>query len=291
MRLHAQRLPWPCERLPPGIFKLMSLPPDESAVPVVVLCGGKGTRLREETEYRPKPMIEVGGRPIVWHIMRSYSHFGFKNFVLCLGYKGFAFKEYFLNYREIGSDLTVDLGSGDGVEFMSEGADDVDWRVTLAETGLDTMTGARVKRIERYIQGDTFMLTYGDGLADIDLEELYRFHLRSEALVTVTGIHPPSRFGEMAVEGDRVNSFTEKPQVSEGLVNGGFFVCQRGFFDYLSNDESCILERDPLRRVAADGQLAVYRHGGFWQCMDTFREYELLNELWESGSAPWRLWE
>ena len=264
--------------------------PKGADVPVVILCGGLGTRLREETEYRPKPMVEVGGRPIVWHIMRSYAHHGFNNFVLCLGYKGMVVKEYFLNYRAIANDFSIHLGEHNAVTFLDSGGDNVDWTVTLAETGLHTMTGGRVKRIKKYVDADTFMLTYGDGLADIDAGALLDFHRESGKLVTVTGVHPPSRFGEMVVSGDAVQQFSEKPQVSEGVVNGGFFVCQREFFDYIDDDTSCILEREPLQRVAADGQLAVYVHDGFWQCMDTYREYEMLNAHWDSGKPPWRVW-
>ena len=256
----------------------------------VILCGGLGTRLREETEYRPKPMVEVGGRPVVWHIMRIYAHHGFNQFLLCLGYKGFMIKEYFLNYRAIANDFTLTLGQRASITYADRD-DEVDWTITMADTGLDTMTGARVKRVAKYLAGDTFMLTYGDGLADIDIQRLLRFHRETGRLVTVTGIRPPSRFGEMEVQDNIVTSFTEKPQVSEGLVNGGFFVCERGFLDYLDEDESCVLEHEPLRRVAADGELAVYAHAGFWQCMDTFREYELLTGLWERGEAPWRVWQ
>ena len=259
-------------------------------IPVIILCGGRGTRLREETEYRPKPMVDVGGRPIVWHIMRIYAHYGFKRFLLCLGYKGFVIKEYFLNYRAIANDFTLTLGQRAAITYADHD-DEVDWTMTLADTGLDTMTGARVKRIEKYLDGDTFMLTYGDGLADIDIGALLRFHHQAGKLVTVTGIRPPSRFGEMHVQGNLVTEFTEKPQVSEGLVNGGFFVCQREFLSYLSVDESCVLEHEPLKRLVADGQLAVYPHEGFWQCMDTFREYEVLTGLWERGEAPWRIWK
>jgi glucose-1-phosphate cytidylyltransferase len=258
-------------------------------IPVMILCGGRGTRLREETEYRPKPMVEVGGRPVVWHIMRIYAHHEYKQFLLCLGYKGFMIKEYFLNYRAIANDFTLTLGQRPSVTY-ADSDDEVDWTITMADTGLDTMTGARVKRAAKYLEGDTFMLTYGDGLADIDIQELVRFHREMGRLVTVTGIRPPSRFGEMNVQDNIVTSFTEKPQVAEGLVNGGFFVCERGFLDYLDEDESCVLEQDPMRRVAADGELAVYTHSGFWQCMDTFREYELLTGLWEDGRAPWKVW-
>jgi len=259
-------------------------------IPVVILCGGQGTRLREETEYRPKPMIEVGNRPIVWHIMRNYAHFGFDEFVLCLGYKGDAFKEYFLNYRALANDCTVRLGRDWGVSVMNGGDDDVDWSVTLADTGQDVMTGARVRRVARYLNSETFMLTYGDGLADVDLAKLLAFHREQGLMVTVTGVRPPSRFGELDVEGTRVSTFMEKPQVSGGVVNGGFFVCQHEFLDYLDDDPTCVLEGEPLRKAAKDGQLAVYTHEGFWQCMDTFREYEILNRLWQSGDAPWRVW-
>lgn len=263
---------------------------EQPEIPVVILCGGKGTRLREETEYRPKPMVEVGGRPILWHIMRSYAHFGRRSFVLCLGYKGEMIKQYFLNYRAMANDFTVRLGRDAAVEITSGGDHDVDWTVTLVDTGLDTMTGARVKRVAKHLQGDTFMLTYGDGLADIDIDALLKFHRETGKLVTVTGIHPPSRFGELQIQNNLVVEFLEKPQVSQGMVNGGFFVCERQFLDYLDDDPSCILEREPLLKLAEDGQLAVYRHDGFWQCMDTYREYEMLSRMWEEGSAPWRLW-
>jgi glucose-1-phosphate cytidylyltransferase len=199
-------------------------------------------------------------------------------------------KQYFLNYRAMANDFTVRLGRNEAVDISAGGDHDVDWTVTLVDTGLDTMTGARVKRVAKHLQGDTFMLTYGDGLANIDINALLSFHREAGKLVTVTGIHPPSRFGELQIQNNLVVDFTEKPQVSQGMVNGGFFVCQREFLDYLDEDPSCILERDPLLRLAADGQLAVYRHDGFWQCMDTFREYEMLSRMWDEGNAPWRLW-
>jgi len=261
----------------------------QERIPVVILCGGLGTRLREETEYRPKPMVEIGGRPILWHIMRLYAHAGFKEFVLCLGYKGMMIKEYFLNYQPLVSDFTIRLGEAPSVSYLN-GREAVDWSVTLVDTGQDAMTGARVKRVQRYVNADRFMLTYGDGLASIDIRELLRFHRNQRKLVTVTGVHPPSRFGEMNVRNGVVQHFDEKPQISEGMVNGGFFVCEKGFFDYLSEDESCVLEQEPLQRVAGDGQLAAYSHEGFWQCMDTYREWQLLTNLWESGRAPWKVW-
>jgi glucose-1-phosphate cytidylyltransferase len=268
----------------------MSTNRSRSHPPTVILCGGKGTRLREETEYRPKPMVELGGRPILWHIMRIYAHYGHKNFVLCLGYKGDMIKQYFLNYRAMENDFTVKLGHDQGIRINSGGDHDVDWSVTLADTGIDTMTGARVKRVAQYLDTDTFMLTYGDGLADINLESLLRFHREMGKIVTVTGVHPPSRFGELKVTGNVVVDFEEKPQVSQGMVNGGFFVCQREFLDYLDDTPACVLEREPLMRVAADGELAVFSHDGFWQCMDTYREYEILNGLWEANEAPWGVW-
>jgi glucose-1-phosphate cytidylyltransferase len=264
-------------------------PPSLERVPVVILCGGLGTRLREETEYRPKPMVEIGGRPILWHIMRLYAHFGFKEFILCLGYKGMMIKEYFLNYQALATDFRIRLGEASSVSYL-DGTEGVDWSVTLAETGQGSMTGARVKRIEKYVDTDRFMLTYGDGLASIDVRRLLDFHTSQGKLVTVTGVHPPSRFGEMHVRGGVVSSFDEKPQISGGLVNGGFFVCERGFFDYLSDDDDCVLEHEPLRRAAVDGQLAAYAHDGFWQCMDTYREWQLLNRMWESNAPPWRVW-
>ena len=263
----------------------------EERIPVVILCGGLGTRLREETEYRPKPMVEIGGRPILWHIMRLYAHAGFKDFVLCLGYKAMLIKEYFLNYQPLVSDFTVRLGEAPSVSYLNNGNEVVDWTVTLVDTGLETMTGARVKRVQKYVDAERFMLTYGDGLANVDIRETLRFHRAHKKLVTVTGVRPPSRFGEMNVCKGVVEHFDEKPQISEGMVNGGFFVCERGFFDYLSADESCVLEQEPLRRVAADHQLAAYSHDGFWQCMDTYREWQLLNNLWESGEAPWKVWQ
>lgn len=265
-------------------------PPTPERIPVVILCGGLGTRLREETEYRPKPMVEIGGRPILWHIMRTYAHYGFKDFVLCLGYKGMTIKEYFLNYQPLVSDFTIRLGEAPSVEYLNGGLEEADWSVTLVDTGLEAMTGARVKRVAKYIKSDRFMLTYGDGLANIDLRKLLQFHREHGRLVTVTGVRPPSRFGEMNVDGGIVRHFDEKPQISEGMVNGGFFVCERTFLDYLSADESCVLEQDPLRQVAADGQLAAYDHDGFWQCMDTYREWQMLTHLWESKQAPWKVW-
>ncbi|MBE7480993.1 MAG: glucose-1-phosphate cytidylyltransferase [Polyangiaceae bacterium] len=255
----------------------------------VILCGGRGTRLREETEHKPKPMIELGGKPIIWHIMKMFAAHGITDFVLCLGYKGDVIKEYFLRYEAMSSDFTITLGRADQIEFHTPHSES-GWRITLADTGPDAMTGARVKRVQRYVGNERFFLTYGDGVSDVDLDAVVRFHESHGQLGTVTGVRPPGRFGELAVEGDRVTSFSEKPPTAGGLINGGFFVFEPAFFDYLSSADDCILERAPLEQLSRDGRLQVYRHEGFWQCVDTFRDYELLNSLWNSGSPPWRVW-
>jgi len=256
---------------------------------VVILCGGKGTRLREETEYRPKPMLPIGEHPILWHIMKLYAHYGHTDFVLCLGYKGDMIKDYILNYRYLNSDLTVHLGQKREVVFH-EACDEAAWTVTLASTGEDTMTGARLKRIEKFIKGDLFMMSYGDGVGNVDLRALLEFHQRHGKLVTLTGVRPPGRFGELVTKDDLITEFNEKPQTTAGRINGGFFVFSRKFFDYLNEDAGLILEQAPLRRVAADDQLMCFPHDGFWQPMDTFREFELLNQLWKSERAPWKVW-
>ncbi len=255
---------------------------------VVILCGGMGTRLREETEFIPKPMVEIGDRPILWQIMKIYSHYGYKDFILCLGYKGNVIREYFLQYDVYNSDVTVEVGSR---RIVTHDAfhDEHGWRITLAETGLHTMTGGRVKRIERYIDDDTFMVTYGDGVADIDIKALLAFHERQGRIATVTAVRPVARFGELQVEGDRAVRFQEKPQVQEGWINGGFFVFNRRMFDYVGGDD-CILESESLARLAAEGQLAVYRHHGYWRCMDTRRDLEFLSSEWASGEPPWAVW-
>lgn len=257
---------------------------------VVILCGGVGTRLREETEYRPKPMVPIGGRPILWHILHRYAAYGFHDFVLCLGYKGEMIKDYFLHYRTRTSDFTIKLGS-DGQQTVQYHSpyDERHWILTFVDTGEKTLTGARVKRIEPYIEGDTFMLTYGDGLADIDLAALLRFHQQHGRLGTVTSVHPGlSRFGELTLNGQRVAQFMEKPeQRDDRRINGGFFVFQREFFKYLKADDDCILEHEPLQQLTRDHQLMAYRHQGYWQCMDTYRDYLLLNELWDRRQAPW----
>jgi len=259
-------------------------------IPVVILCGGMGTRLREETEYKPKPMIEIGRKPILWHIMKIYSAHGFKNYILCLGYKGEMIKSYFYNYEILNNDFTVELGSYKNVEIHSNHKEK-GWRVTLADTGEMGLKGSRIKKIEKYVDGDLFMLTYGDGVADINLHELLAFHKSHGRIGTVTGVRPPSRFGEMIIKGNKVASFTEKPQVSEGLINGGFFVFNRGIFDYLSEDDNCDFEVGALEQLAEDGELIVFELKGEWACMDTFRDMEYLNKLWREGKAFWGIWD
>ena len=255
----------------------------------IVLCGGQGTRLREETEYRPKPLVDVGGRPILWHIMKTYAHYGFRDFVLCLGYRGHMIKEYFLNYEAMNNDFTICLGRRNNISY--HGAhEEQDFHVTLADTGLDSMTGARVKRVERYIDEDLFMVTYGDGLSDLNLSELVQFHRQHGRLATITTVRPISRFGilELSDEG-QVQDFAEKPQIN-GWASAGFFVFNRLVLDYLSLEPSCVLEREPMERLASAGELMAYRHDGFFFAMDTYREYLHLNDLWNTGRAPWAVW-
>ena len=246
--------------------------------------------MREETEYRPKPMVQVGGRPILWHIMKIYAHYGFKDFIICLGYKGNMIKEYFLNYEAMNNDFTIPLGNYNNIRIHSS-HQERDWRVTLADTGEEAQTGARVKRIEKYIDGDLFMLTYGDGVANINIKNLVEYHKSHGKTGTMTGVRPSSRFGELMINNNKVVKFHEKPQVNEGLINGGFFVFNKKFFKYLKEDDNCYLEKEPLENLAAEGELMVYPHDGFWQCVDTYRELELLNNLWKSRNPAWKVWE
>ncbi len=262
--------------------------PANADIPVVILCGGQGTRLREETEYRPKPMVEIGGKPILWHIMKTYGHYGFRRFVLCLGYKGYVIKQYFLRYREHLADFTLDMASGDTRFHDDRGRED--WLVTCAETGPDSFTGTRLQRVGQYLDAPTFCFTYGDGVADIDLDALLDYHFAAGTVATVTGVHPSSRFGEISVAGGKALEFNEKPTVKEGVVSGGFFVFQREMLDYLDGSLNQHLEHDPLRHVARDGELSVYVHEGFWHSMDTYRDYLHLNGLWERGEADWKVW-
>jgi glucose-1-phosphate cytidylyltransferase len=258
----------------------------------VILCGGMGTRIRDASENLPKPLLPIGGRPILWHIMKSYSYHGFKDFVLCLGYKGWLIKEFFLNYQCMSSDLRVTLGPKGATEFLSPSADE-DWRVTLADTGEATMTGGRLSSVRRYVEDDSLvMCTYGDGVADLDVGKLVAFHKSHGKVATITAVRPPGRFGELLIAERLVTEFDEKPQATGGFINGGFFVFDaRRIWDYLSGAPDQVLERDPMRKLARDGQLAAYEHTGFWQPMDTLREYNLLNDLWSSGHAPWKVWK
>jgi glucose-1-phosphate cytidylyltransferase len=251
----------------------------------VILAGGLGSRLSEETAVRPKPMVEIGGKPILWHIMKTYSAFGVDDFVICLGYKGYLIKEYFANYQLHTSDLTFDLGAGSVEVHRSETEA---WRVTLVDTGDATMTGGRLRRVLDYA-GEEFCLTYGDGVADIDIGALIAFHRAQGALCTVTSVQPPGRFGALDIDGDRVRSFDEKPRGDGAWMNGGFFVCSSRVGEYIDGDDT-VWEQEPLRGLARDGQLASYRHTGFWHAMDTLRDRNQLEELWRSGDAPWRVW-
>jgi glucose-1-phosphate cytidylyltransferase len=255
----------------------------------IILCGGRGTRIRDVAADLPKPMISIGNRPILWHIMKGYSQWGYSDFVLCLGYQGAVIKEFFLSYRMRTSDVIISLGGNTRIECLTN--HDEDWQVTLAETGLNAMTGARVWRVRHYLSGErSFMLTYGDGLGNIDIRALVEFHRSHGKVMTVTGVRPPGRFGELNIRDNQVIGFNEKPQVSEGHISGGFFVCDQRLFDYLDDRENLVLEQEPMQRLVADGELMVFRHDGFWLPMDTYRDYELLNMLWDTNTAPWKVW-
>ena len=256
---------------------------------VVILCGGQGTRIRDVADDIPKPMIPIGGKPILWHIMKMYAHYGFKRFILCLGYKSWCIKQYFLNYSLACSDLAITLDSVEPVQFKSQHRLE-DWQVTLAETGENTMTGGRVKCIEKYLEGDHFMLTYGDGVADINLHDLIDFHFKQGKTGTVTAVTPPGRFGEIRLEHSLVTDFNEKPLLTHGLISGGFFVFKREFVKNLPENPDLVLERTPLHDLSRQGQLAAYIHQGYWHCMDSSRDYNLLNNLWSCGQAPWMTW-
>ena len=252
----------------------------------VILSGGRGTRIAEETAMRPKPMVEIGGKPLLWHVMHIYAAHGCREFLVACGYKGELIKEYFRNVFLLSSDFTIDLSNG-SVDVVN-GAK-LDWRVSVVDTGLDTMTGGRIRRLQSWIGREAFMATYGDGLGSVDVGALIAFHRAHGKLATVTAVRPPARFGGLVLEDERVREFSEKPQTEAGWINGGFFVFEPKVFDYLEGDHT-ILEREPLERLAADGQLMAYRHTGFWQPMDTLREKDLLESLWASGRAPWKVW-
>ncbi len=252
---------------------------------VIILAGGLGTRLSEYTESIPKPMVPIGGKPILWHIMQRYAHYGHTDFYIALGFKAEAIKEYFLTFSTINSDFSLNLSTGNIKTHNTKG---LDWNVTLVDTGEDSMTGGRVKRMQPYIGDQSFMLTYGDGVADIDINALEKFHQDHRKTVTVTAVHPAARFGELEISGEYVKSFKEKPQVKRGWINGGFFICQPSFFN-LIKDDATILEREPLEDVAKQNELMAFKHKGFWQCMDTKRDKDLLNELWLNDKAPWKI--
>ena len=258
---------------------------------VVILCGGRGTRLREETEYRPKPMVPIGDRPILWHIMKTYAHHGFSDFVLCLGYKGDQIKDYFRNYLWHTCDTTLTLGREPQVEYHTRHTEEA-WTVTLADTGEDSMTAHRIHQIRKYVGGDdTFLLTYGDGVGNIDIPGALAFHRANGRVLTLAAVHPPGRFGELGLDADStVHGFNEKPQAEGGYINGGYMVCDRRVFDYLTDDPTMMFEREPMQRLTAERQLAAFQHEGFWQPMDTYQEFLLLNRLWAEGTAPWKVW-
>lgn len=256
----------------------------------VILCGGLGTRLREETEFKPKPMVTVGGYPILWHIMKTYSHFGINDFVLCLGYKGDVIRQFFLNQEFMTNDITIGLKGQKRMVHENSKIDD--WNVTLVDTGANTMTGGRIKRIQKYISEDNFFVTYGDGVADINISALLAHHKKIQTIGTLSGVNPQSRFG--MIKSDQsgiVTEFVEKPVLYDDFVNGGYYVFKKDFFDYLSSDESCVLEKTPLSNLAEKKQLSLYKHRGFWACMDTYRDFMMLNEIWDSGKVPWKIWK
>jgi glucose-1-phosphate cytidylyltransferase len=258
---------------------------------VVILCGGKGTRLREETEFRPKPMVPIGGRPILWHIMKTYAHYGHKEFILCLGYKGDMIKDYFRNYLWNTCDITLSLGRKQSVQFHNRHGEE-DWNVTLADTMEEAMTGYRIKQIQRYIpEGESFLLTYGDGLCTIDINATIEAHKVANKICSISAVHPSGRFGELRIEDNgHIRAFSEKPQFEQAYVNGGYMVCDYRLFDYLTDDPNIVLERKPMDDLVRDNQLHAYKHDGFWQPMDTYQESQHLNKLWAENKAPWKVW-
>ncbi len=259
-------------------------------IPVVILCGGIGTRLREETQFKPKAMVNIGNRPILWHIMKIYGHYGFRRFIFCLGYKGEMIKEYFFHYEMMNNDVTIRLGANSGFKIHNAHNED-NLKITLCDTGDNALKGARLKRIERYVDADQLMVTYGDGVADIDIEKLLKFHQSHGKIATITGVHPKFlRFGELDIREDQVTRFSEKPKYAGNYVNGGFFVFNRNIFDYLEDRDDCDLELGILDLISQQGELMVYKHDGFWACMDTIRDTEHLNSLWNSKQAEWKVW-
>ncbi|BAF73077.1 glucose-1-phosphate cytidylyltransferase [Sulfurovum sp. NBC37-1] len=255
---------------------------------VVILAGGYGTRIAEETDIKPKPMVQIGGKPILWHIMKIYSHYGFNDFVILLGYKGYYIKEYFTNYFLHQSDITIDLQNN---QMQVHDNYSEPWKVTLVDTGLDAMTGARIKRAQRHIGDETFLLTYGDGVSDVDIAKTVELHKKHGKTLTMTAIQPEARFGNLEIDTDgSVQAFAEKPRSEGGWINGGFFVCEPGVFDYLEEDDSCVFEQMPLQKIAVDNEIVAYKHPRFWQCMDTLRDNQKLNQMWKANQAPWKVW-
>lgn len=257
---------------------------------VVILCGGLGTRLREETEFRPKPMVNIGTRPILWHIMKIFAHYGYSDFILALGYKSEMIKNYFCNYEVMNNDVTIQLGKPEQL-CIHQCHDESGWKITLANTGELSLKGARLKKIEKYIPEETFLVTYGDGLANVNINDLLMFHESHGRMATMTAINPASRFGELKIDGSQVVSFCEKPEDNDNFINGGYMVLNRKIFDYLSTDDKCDLEIGALEQIAKEGQLMVYKHHGFWACMDTLRDTEYLNKLWREEKAEWKIWD
>lgn len=255
---------------------------------LVIFAGGYGTRLGDIAKLTPKPMVEIGGKPIIWHIMKIYSQYGIKDFIICLGYKGNVIKNYFLNYKTIANDFTIDY-SNDSIEFLNNYAE-TDWKVTLVNTGYETLKGGILKKIENYLDDDINLLTYGDGVSDIDIKKLIDFHKSSDKIVTISGVHPPARFGELKFNGNDLKSFEEKTQVSQGYINGGFMVFNKELLKYLTTDDNCDLEYGTFEKLASEGKLGVYKHEGLWSCMDTERDISRLNELWKQGKAFWKNW-
>ena len=258
---------------------------------VVILCGGLGTRLREETEFRPKPMVNIGIRPILWHVMKIYGHYNISNYILALGYKGEVIKDYFCHYELMNNDVTIELGKPDNIKIHNQ-HNETGWKITLVDTGEKALKGARLKKMQKYIKGDTFLVTYGDGIGNINIDKLIEFHHSHGKIATLTGVNPAARFGELKVEGDNVLSFSEKPKdINTGLVNAGFFVFNKQIFDYLEEGDHCDLEYGPLEKLSREGELMVYKHQGFWACMDTLRDMDYLNQMWEEGKSEWKIWK
>ncbi|MBU4580262.1 glucose-1-phosphate cytidylyltransferase [Patescibacteria group bacterium] len=258
---------------------------------VVILCGGKGTRLREETEYKPKPLVLIGGKPILWHIMKIYSHYGYNDFILCLGYKADMIKDYFLRLHESVNDFTLDFNYPKPKTIIHGKNHDKNWKITFVDTGLETEKGGRIAQIKKYITDQDFFLTYGDGVGDLDIKKLYRLHKTNNKIVTVTGVRLSMFGGRLEIKDDTVKAFEEKPTLRKEWLNGGFFVCNKKIFDYLSEDKSCVFEEDVLPQLAKEGQMSVYKHNDFWYTMNTYKESEELNKMWNSGKAAWKIWK